>query len=102
MKGWTVSEVESMPFFSLGDLWESFNEWSAYGAGVPIVLNGSYRVTNYYAQSLSAIQLYTHPSVLILAPGRLSSSSVIMVAWVVFALLVRVLGIEGLQRPIIS
>lgn len=38
MKGWRDSEVESMPFFDLGDLWESFNEWSAYGAGV---FNGS-------------------------------------------------------------
>jgi len=41
MKGWRDSEAKSMPFFSLGDLWESFNEWSAYGAGVPIVLNRS-------------------------------------------------------------
>lgn len=62
MKGWRVSEAESMPFFSLGDLWESFNEWSAYGAGVPIVLNGSDSVMQYYVPSLSAIQLYTHPS----------------------------------------
>lgn len=62
MKGWRDSEAESMPFFSLGDLWESFNEWSAYGAGVPIVLNGSDTVMQYYVPSLSAIQLYTHPS----------------------------------------
>lgn len=62
MKGWRVSDAESMPFFSLGDLWESFNEWSAYGAGVPIVLNGSDTVMQYYVPSLSAIQLDTHPS----------------------------------------
>lgn len=62
MKGWRDSEAKSMPFFSLGDLWESFNEWSAYGAGVPIVLNGSDTVIQYYVPFLSAIRLYTHPS----------------------------------------
>lgn len=62
MKGWRDSEAESIPFFSLGDLWESFNEWSAYGAGVPIALNGSDTAMQYYVPSLSAIQLYTHPS----------------------------------------
>jgi len=50
------------PYFVLGDLWESFKEWSAYGAGVPIVLNGSESVTQYYNVSLSAIQLYIDPS----------------------------------------
>lgn len=62
MKGWRDSEAKSMPFFSLGDLWESFNEWSAYGAGVPIVLNRSDTGMQYYVPSLSAIQLYTHLS----------------------------------------
>ncbi|RWW10240.1 hypothetical protein BHE74_00017016 [Ensete ventricosum] len=36
-------EVKSQPYFCLGDLWESFKEWSAYGAGVPLVLDGSHQ-----------------------------------------------------------
>ncbi|KAH1088411.1 hypothetical protein GLYMA_07G243400v4 [Glycine max] len=59
---WKSREAELHPYFVLGDLWESFKEWSAYGAGVPIVLNGSESVTQYYNVSLSAIQLYIDPS----------------------------------------
>ncbi|KAK9933894.1 hypothetical protein M0R45_021066 [Rubus argutus] len=50
------------PYFVLGDLWESFKEWSAYGAGVPLLLNGSDSVIQYYVPYLSAIQLYVDPS----------------------------------------
>jgi len=46
----------------LGDLWESFKEWSAYGAGVPLLLNGSETVVQYYVPYLSGIQLYLDPS----------------------------------------
>ncbi|XP_057420325.1 uncharacterized protein LOC130714445 [Lotus japonicus] len=59
---WKTKEAELQPYFVLGDLWESFKEWSAYGAGVPLVLNGSESVTQYYNVSLSAIQLYIDPS----------------------------------------
>ncbi|KAK4750806.1 hypothetical protein SAY87_004288 [Trapa incisa] len=45
-------------YFVLGDLWESFKEWSAYGAGVPLILDGSDRVVQYYVPYLSGIQLY--------------------------------------------
>ncbi|CAI8619634.1 unnamed protein product [Vicia faba] len=55
-------ETELQPYFVLGDLWESFKEWSAYGAGVPLVLSGNESVTQYYNVSLSAIQLYIDPS----------------------------------------
>lgn len=55
-------EAELHPYFVLGDLWESFKEWSAYGAGVPLVLDGNESVTQYYNVSLSAIQLYIDPS----------------------------------------
>lgn len=58
---WKTREAELHPYFVLGDLWESFKEWSAYGAGVPLVLNGSDSVTQYYNVSLSAIQLYIDP-----------------------------------------
>ncbi|MCO5608248.1 hypothetical protein L7F22_062454 [Adiantum nelumboides] len=46
-------------FFSLSDLWESFGEWSAYGVGVPILLNGKNTVMQYYVPYLSGIQLYS-------------------------------------------
>lgn len=42
----------------LGDLWEAFKEWSAYGAGVPLLLNNTDGVVQYYVPYLSGIQLY--------------------------------------------
>ncbi|XP_071704108.1 uncharacterized protein [Rutidosis leptorrhynchoides] len=47
--------------FVLSDLWELFNEWSAFGVGVPLILNEQNSVVQYYAPSLSAIQLYVDP-----------------------------------------
>lgn len=55
MKGLQNSEAE---YYTLDDLWDSFKEPSAYGAGVPLVLNGSDSVVQYYVPFLSAIQLY--------------------------------------------
>ncbi|XP_021290957.1 uncharacterized protein LOC110421646 [Herrania umbratica] len=52
----------SPPYFVLEDLWESFKEWSAYGAGVHLLLNGSDSVMQYYVPYLSGIQLYIDPS----------------------------------------
>uniref|UniRef100_A0A7N0UFR3 Uncharacterized protein n=1 Tax=Kalanchoe fedtschenkoi TaxID=63787 RepID=A0A7N0UFR3_KALFE len=54
--------VDSPPYFILDELWESFKEWSAYGAGVPILLNDSESVVQYYVPFLSAIQLFVDPS----------------------------------------
>ncbi|XAR72314.1 hypothetical protein NMG60_11018909 [Bertholletia excelsa] len=62
MRGRRTGDVEFQPYFVLGDLWESFKEWSAYGAGVPLVLNGSDCVDQYYVPYLSAIQIYRDPS----------------------------------------
>ncbi|KAF7813548.1 DUF789 family protein [Senna tora] len=62
MRRWKTREAELHPYFVLGDLWESFKEWSAYGAGVPLVLDGGDSVTQYYNVSLSAIQLFIDPS----------------------------------------
>ncbi|XP_020235126.1 uncharacterized protein LOC109814982 isoform X1 [Cajanus cajan] len=59
---WKTMEGEWHAYYVLGDLWESFKEWSAYGAGVPLVLDGRECVKQYYNVSLSAIQLYVHPS----------------------------------------
>ncbi|KZV22329.1 hypothetical protein F511_05283 [Dorcoceras hygrometricum] len=50
------------PYFILGDLWEFFREWSAYGAAVPLVLNESDAVVQYYVPFLSGIQLFVDPS----------------------------------------
>ncbi|KAG0454523.1 hypothetical protein HPP92_023815 [Vanilla planifolia] len=61
MRGRRICDVEYTPYFSLGDLWDSFKEWSAYGAGVPLVLNGSDSVVQYYVPYLSGIQLYNQP-----------------------------------------
>ncbi|KAK7264675.1 hypothetical protein RJT34_32285 [Clitoria ternatea] len=74
---WKAREPELHPYFVLGDLWEAFKEWSAYGAGVPLVLNGSESVTQYYNVSLSAIQLYidpTKPSTRLRKPSQESDS----------------------------
>uniref|UniRef100_A0A5B7AS83 Putative mediator of RNA polymerase II transcription subunit 15 isoform X2 n=1 Tax=Davidia involucrata TaxID=16924 RepID=A0A5B7AS83_DAVIN len=62
MRGWRTREDDFHPYFILGDLWESFKEWSAYGAGVPLLLNGSDSVVQYYVPYLSGIQLYIDPS----------------------------------------
>lgn len=45
--------------FSLSDVWEFYVEKSFYGATVPILLNNGESVVQYYAPSLSAIQIYT-------------------------------------------
>eukprot|EP01018_Ginkgo_biloba_P017196 Gb_15789 [translate_table: standard] len=58
-KWWQPSEAESAKYFSLGDLWDCYDEWSAYGAGVPILLNSGETVFQYYVPYLSALQIYT-------------------------------------------
>ncbi|KAL5782203.1 hypothetical protein ACOSP7_007232 [Xanthoceras sorbifolium] len=62
MRRWRSHETEHHPYFVLSDLWESFKEWSAYGAGVPLLLDGSESVKQYYVPYLSGIQLYIDPS----------------------------------------
>lgn len=77
MKGWRNQEKSHHPYFILSDLWESLKEWSAYGAGVPLVLNQSDSVVQYYVPYLSAIQLYVDPSAPVTSirrPGEESDS----------------------------
>ncbi|KAL5197917.1 hypothetical protein ABZP36_001429 [Zizania latifolia] len=63
MRGWRSGDaMNSPPYFCLGDLWEAFNEWSFYGAGVHLMLNGRDSVIQYYVPYLSAIQLYAESS----------------------------------------
>eukprot|EP01018_Ginkgo_biloba_P022368 Gb_23149 [translate_table: standard] len=56
------AEAESMEYFTLGDLWDCYDEWSAYGAGVRILLNSGETVVQYYVPYLSALQIYTNKS----------------------------------------
>ena len=63
---------ECNTYFVLEDLWESFAEWSAYGAGVPLHMHGSDSTVQYYVPYLSGIQLYVDP----LKKARLVLSSV--------------------------
>ncbi|XVE92607.1 hypothetical protein REPUB_Repub01dG0112800 [Reevesia pubescens] len=58
MREWRTCDLEFQPYFMLGDLWESFKEWSAYGAGVPLILNDCDSVVQYYVPYLSGIQIY--------------------------------------------
>lgn len=52
--------------FNLVELWNLYDEWSAYGVGSPITISGGKTVVQYYTPYLSAIQIYT--------PTRNSSS----------------------------
>ncbi|GFQ02473.1 hypothetical protein PHJA_002391200 [Phtheirospermum japonicum] len=61
-RGRRAREVDSLPFFHMEDLWEFFSEWSYYGAGVPLVLNGKVPIEQYYVPYLSGIQLFIDPS----------------------------------------
>ncbi|CAA0818595.1 Protein of unknown function (DUF789 [Striga hermonthica] len=61
-RSWRTCDSEFQPFFVLSDLWESFKEWSAYGVGVPLILNGLDGVVQYYVPYLSGIQLYADRS----------------------------------------
>ncbi|CAI9761971.1 unnamed protein product [Fraxinus pennsylvanica] len=75
IRGWKTCNVEFQPYFVLGDLWESFKEWSAYGAGVPLILNESDSVVQYCVPYLSGIQLYADHSKSSAKSRRLSEES---------------------------
>ncbi|XP_022640071.1 uncharacterized protein LOC106769919 isoform X2 [Vigna radiata var. radiata] len=54
---------EKVEYFTLQDLWDCYYEWSAYGAGTPVMLEDGETVTQYYVPYLSAIQIYSNKSV---------------------------------------
>ncbi|XP_015086319.1 AF4/FMR2 family member 4-like isoform X2 [Solanum pennellii] len=62
VRGRRAREAEPYLYYCLGDLWEAFSEWSVYGVGVPILLNGKDPIIQYYVPFLSGIQLYVDPS----------------------------------------
>ncbi|KAA8527965.1 hypothetical protein F0562_035166 [Nyssa sinensis] len=59
---WHPAGKDEIEYFTLGDLWECYDEWSAYGAGTPVVLNNGEQVVQYYVPYLSAIQIFTNKS----------------------------------------
>ncbi|XP_010268757.1 PREDICTED: uncharacterized protein LOC104605622 isoform X2 [Nelumbo nucifera] len=56
---WHPWDRETVEYFTLRDLWSCYGEWSAYGAGVPIILSSEETVVQYYVPYLSAIQIFT-------------------------------------------
>ncbi|XP_074284908.1 uncharacterized protein LOC141610627 [Silene latifolia] len=58
-KIWHPWKREKVEYFKLSDLWNTYDEWSAYGAGVPIALSGGETLVQYYVPYLSAIQIFT-------------------------------------------
>ncbi|KAG8364676.1 hypothetical protein BUALT_Bualt18G0023300 [Buddleja alternifolia] len=58
-KLWHPWEREKIDYITLGDLWNSFDEWSAYGVGVPILSDDAQNLIQYFVPYLSAIQIFT-------------------------------------------
>ncbi|XP_073039751.1 uncharacterized protein [Primulina eburnea] len=61
---WHPLEREKVEYFMLGDLWNSFGEWSAYGAGVPVTADDGKNLDQYFVPYLSAIQIFTTSSLI--------------------------------------
>ncbi|RWW83409.1 hypothetical protein BHE74_00008086 [Ensete ventricosum] len=40
--------LTGLEYFTLGDLWDQYSEWSVYGAGVPIISDNYENVVQYY------------------------------------------------------
>ncbi|KAG1368162.1 hypothetical protein COCNU_14G006300 [Cocos nucifera] len=59
---WHPGDYDAVEYFVLQDLWDCYDEWSAYGAGTPIALDGGETLVQYYVTYLSAIQIYTTAS----------------------------------------
>ncbi|XP_071693859.1 uncharacterized protein [Rutidosis leptorrhynchoides] len=68
---WHPREKENVEYFTLSDVWNCFDEWSAYGAGVPITVDDDgddddddddETIIQYYVPYLSAIQIFTSNS----------------------------------------
>ncbi|KAK3225477.1 hypothetical protein Dsin_005339 [Dipteronia sinensis] len=60
---WQPIGKDIVGYFCLGDLWNCYREWSAYGAGTSVVLESGEDIMQYYVPYLSAIQIYTNKSV---------------------------------------
>ncbi|XP_010549591.1 PREDICTED: uncharacterized protein LOC104820723 isoform X2 [Tarenaya hassleriana] len=53
---------DELEYFRLSDVWDCYDELSAYGLGSHVELNNGESVTQYYVPYLSAIQIYTRKS----------------------------------------
>ncbi|XP_022867278.1 uncharacterized protein LOC111386995 isoform X2 [Olea europaea var. sylvestris] len=59
---WHPLERENLNYFTLGDLWNCYDECSVYGVGVPITLDDGQSLVQYFVPYLSAIQIFTSNS----------------------------------------
>ncbi|KAL0697852.1 hypothetical protein Bca4012_053974 [Brassica carinata] len=59
---WIQESKDETEYFKLSDLWDCFDELSAYGLGSEVLLNDGESVMQYYVPYLSAIQIYTSKS----------------------------------------
>ncbi|KAL1224070.1 hypothetical protein V5N11_031219 [Cardamine amara subsp. amara] len=59
---WIQESKDEIEYFRLSDLWNCFDELSAYGLGSKVDLNNGESVMQYYVPYLSAIQIYTNKS----------------------------------------
>ncbi|GAA0149941.1 hypothetical protein LIER_08992 [Lithospermum erythrorhizon] len=57
---WNPVDKDEIEYFTLQDLWECYEDWSAYGLGVPVLLNNGESVVQYYTPYISAFQIYTN------------------------------------------
>ncbi|KAL1810695.1 hypothetical protein ACET3Z_020760 [Daucus carota] len=61
-KTWNPLGQPITQYYSLGDLWYSFEKWSACGTGTRIENPGGEDVMHYFVPKLSAIQIFTTKS----------------------------------------
>ncbi|KAK4799409.1 hypothetical protein SAY86_024774 [Trapa natans] len=57
---WQPAGKDSIEFFNLKDLWDSYREWSAFGACTKVACPEGQTVKKYFTPYLSAIQIYTN------------------------------------------
>ncbi|KAG7019872.1 hypothetical protein SDJN02_18837, partial [Cucurbita argyrosperma subsp. argyrosperma] len=50
---WQQPDKDTIRYFTLGELWDYYDEWSAYGAGIPLQLNAFETATQFYVPYLS-------------------------------------------------
>ncbi|KAI9092490.1 hypothetical protein K1719_027618 [Acacia pycnantha] len=54
---------DTVECFTLKDLWDCYNEWSAFGAGTNVMLENGETVMQFFVPYLSSIHIYGHKSV---------------------------------------
>ncbi|XP_022755263.1 uncharacterized protein LOC111303343 [Durio zibethinus] len=56
---WQPADKDNIEYYSLADLWNCYEEWSAYGVATQVVKGSGESITQYFAPYLSGIQIYT-------------------------------------------